>query len=191
MIERDDVCRLVEHVWGLVVGLGAEAAPDAPGETGPAMHVPVRGAWEGYVVVSCDRELARLAAARLFGVASKTVTDDQTNDALGELTNIIGGNLKGLLPGSSSLGLRGSSRRACPPRPGRAWPTPPSDARACPSRSPCSAAPPPSRPGRNRGHLRTFSGPRAALDRHRVSDHDGRAYANRDRVPRAPRAGRS
>jgi chemotaxis protein CheX len=107
MIERDDVCRLVEHVWGLVVGLGAEAAPDAPGETGPAMHVPVRGAWEGYVVVSCDRELARLAAARLFGVASKTVTDDQTNDALGELTNIIGGNLKGLLPGSSSLGLPG------------------------------------------------------------------------------------
>jgi chemotaxis protein CheX len=105
MIARDDAVALVEHIWGLVLGLPARVTTSPPPEAGLAMHVPVRGAWAGYVVLHCDPALARLAAGRMFGVAPEGVTDEQTHDALGELTNILGGNLKRLLPGSSSLGL--------------------------------------------------------------------------------------
>jgi chemotaxis protein CheX len=105
MIERDEAVRLVEQVWGLMLGLDVGVVACPPRDAGLAGCVPVRGAWEGQVVLSCDPALARLAAARMFGVAAEEVTAEQTSDALGELTNVVGGNLKGLLPGSSSLGL--------------------------------------------------------------------------------------
>ncbi len=105
MIERDEVCRLVGQVWGLVLGLDVGAGPCPPADAALAGSVPVRGAWQGRVVLRCDPALARLAAARMFGLRPEEVTDEQTRDALGELTNMVGGNLKGLLPGSSSLGL--------------------------------------------------------------------------------------
>jgi chemotaxis protein CheX len=41
----------------------------------------------------------------MFGADACDVTADQINDALGELTNIIGGNIKGLLPEPSHLSM--------------------------------------------------------------------------------------
>ncbi len=118
MIERDEVCRLVGQVWGLMLGLDVGTAPSPPPAAALAGSVPVRGAWQGRVVLRCDPALARLAAARMFGVPAEEVTDEQTSDALGELTNMVGGNLKGLLPGSSSLGLPAvAAGRECPDEP--------------------------------------------------------------------------
>jgi chemotaxis protein CheX len=119
MIERDEVCRLVGQIWGLMLGLDVGAATVPPPPAGAlAGSVPVRGAWEGRVVLRCDPTLARLAAARMFGVPAEEVTAEQTHDALGELTNMVGGNLKSLLPGSSSLGLPAvAAGRECPAEP--------------------------------------------------------------------------
>ncbi|HVD28484.1 MAG TPA: chemotaxis protein CheX [Mycobacteriales bacterium] len=49
--------------------------------------------------------LARTAASAMFDRPAEALTDDEVADALGELTNMIGGNLKSLLPGPSRLSM--------------------------------------------------------------------------------------
>ncbi len=60
--------------------------------------VQVAGAWEGALVVLCDAALARRAAAILLGVEEAAVSADEAQDAIGELANMIGGSLQGVLP---------------------------------------------------------------------------------------------
>lgn len=65
----------------------------------------VTGAWTGSIEVEASRELATDAAARMLGIELDTVSFADVKDALGELTNIIGGNIKSMLPGPSHLSL--------------------------------------------------------------------------------------
>jgi chemotaxis protein CheX len=67
--------------------------------------VAVTGAWRGHVVVSCSMAAARKIAALLLEVPLSEVSESDVADALGELANIVGGNVKGLLPGPCALSL--------------------------------------------------------------------------------------
>jgi chemotaxis protein CheX len=67
--------------------------------------VRLRGTWNGVVALACPMELARQAAAIMFAVEPGAITEEQARDALGELTNMVAGNLKSLLPGPTSLEL--------------------------------------------------------------------------------------
>jgi len=60
--------------------------------------VQLAGAWEGALIVLCDAALARRAAAIMLGVEEAVVGTDEAQDALGELANMIGGSLQGVLP---------------------------------------------------------------------------------------------
>jgi chemotaxis protein CheX len=67
--------------------------------------VSVTGAWRGHVVVSCSAAASRSVAAALMGVDLADVTPEDVTDAVGELANIIGGNVKSLMPEPSALSL--------------------------------------------------------------------------------------
>jgi chemotaxis protein CheX len=67
--------------------------------------VGVTGAWLGHIVVSCSMAAARQISALLLEIPLPEVTESDVADALGELANIIGGNVKGLLPGPCALSL--------------------------------------------------------------------------------------
>jgi chemotaxis protein CheX len=67
--------------------------------------VHLNGDWEGIVTLNCSAALARQLAATLFGISVQSTTSEQTQDVLGELANIVGGNIKRLLPESSQLSL--------------------------------------------------------------------------------------
>jgi chemotaxis protein CheX len=67
--------------------------------------VAVTGEWQGCVLLACPAQLARAAAAAMFDRPAEELTDDEVADALGELTNMIGGNIKSLLPGPSLLSM--------------------------------------------------------------------------------------
>ena len=54
------------------------------------------GEWRGAVLVRCGRPTAEELAKRLF--KQKEVSPDDVADAMGELANMIGGNLKSCLP---------------------------------------------------------------------------------------------
>lgn len=94
----------VRTVWATTLGLEVEVVP-APSRASSALSGSVRvsGLWRGAVSLDCPPQLASQAAARMFGVDPRETTRDQRLDAIGELTNIIGGNVKAFLPGPSRL----------------------------------------------------------------------------------------
>jgi chemotaxis protein CheX len=61
--------------------------------------------WDGYIEIICPAALANKAAAQMFGGDVKEISNEQARDALGEITNILGGNIKLVLPGAPVLGL--------------------------------------------------------------------------------------
>jgi len=67
--------------------------------------VQIAGAWKGAVVFDAPSTFARQAAAVMFDIAAADATAGDVQDALAELVNMIGGNLKTLLPGPSFLSL--------------------------------------------------------------------------------------
>ena len=54
------------------------------------------GEWKGAVLVRCNIPTAEKLARRLF--KSQTVSEEDVADSIGELANMIGGNLKSVLP---------------------------------------------------------------------------------------------
>lgn len=67
--------------------------------------VQISGAWDGAVTVQCSARAARHAAQTMFGLSDEEVSVSDLQDALGELTNMTGGNIKALLPETCFLGL--------------------------------------------------------------------------------------
>lgn len=107
--DRDEIRRLVEKAWAAMLGLEIRPAPDdtIPDWPGDVLTgaVTVAGPWSGLVALACPAVLARRFAAVVFAVPPERVADEQCRDVLGELTNVLGGGLKALLPGRSTLGL--------------------------------------------------------------------------------------
>ena len=68
-----------------------------------AVHIV--GQWTGSVVLAMSQPVARAAAAAMLQMSAADVTPTDMTDTASELTNMIGGNLKSLLPGPSFLSL--------------------------------------------------------------------------------------
>ena len=59
--------------------------------------VQLTGEWNGAVLLECDRGQACRFAARFLSIDLPDAVDDVVRDVLGELANMIGGNLKCVL----------------------------------------------------------------------------------------------
>jgi len=97
------ITRIVCTLCETMLDLEAELAPPGAPPDGPACCVQFAGAWSGGVLLRCDSGLAHACAAILL--ADDACDDAAVRDALGELTNIVAGNLKAVLPAPSHLSL--------------------------------------------------------------------------------------
>jgi hypothetical protein len=70
-----------------------------------AARVRISGLWDLSLVLRCQREVAMRWAAAMFNRNTAETTNEDLRDAMGELANMVAGNLKGLLPGEFRLGL--------------------------------------------------------------------------------------
>jgi chemotaxis protein CheX len=104
----DDLEVITREVWtsfldgdpdGLLPGGGE------PGEERVTGCVHLSGAYTGSIMLQCSAPAARDAAAALFSIQPADVTQNEVVDALGELANMVGGNVKSMLPGPSALSL--------------------------------------------------------------------------------------
>ena len=107
-ISVKDLLDVVESVWTLTLGFEAltRISPrSAPAQSTWCGCVRVTGAWNGLVKLSTSEALMRRAAAAMFAAPAESLFYTDLVDALGELTNMTGGNVKALLPGPSRLSL--------------------------------------------------------------------------------------
>ncbi len=106
---EEHIREVTESIWSNM--LGAHIAPCVirQGAAAPQPYVRgcvhIYGGWEGAITIGCSRAFARRAAGVMFELAPEAASPDEVRDALGELANIVGGNIKAMLPGPSKLSL--------------------------------------------------------------------------------------
>jgi hypothetical protein len=111
VIGADQVMAVAHDVFvAMVDGEETTLAPwdgDVPAPAEPlAAWVDVHGPWSGRAVLVTERGTARdLARAMLRLDPGTPVDHEDLVDAFGEIANVVGGNLKSLLPDGGTLGL--------------------------------------------------------------------------------------
>jgi chemotaxis protein CheX len=110
VIGVDDLGSITTDVWSSYVGEDAVVLPFAAekASSGAAVtaRVEIDGEVSATVLLACDASSAADLARRLFQLdAADEPAFDDVSDALGELANVVGGNVKSLAPGTSHLTL--------------------------------------------------------------------------------------
>jgi chemotaxis protein CheX len=85
--------------------LTACAEPWFPSGDRLTSAIHLAGDWEGAVMVECDRGQACRFAGRFLSMEPPAAVDDDVRDVLGELANMIGGNLKCVLTSGIRLSM--------------------------------------------------------------------------------------
>lgn len=94
-----EVAQIVESVFAAMLGLevSESGTPWFPGGDRLTSVLHLAGDWNGAVLLECDRRQACRFAGRFLSIDPPEMLDDVVRDVLGELANIIGGNLKCVL----------------------------------------------------------------------------------------------
>lgn len=115
-IAPDHVVQIAGDVWDTFLGMPLRTSPavrpvaqdqavqdHAQHEAHASVHIS--GTWNGSVTLSCSRELVRRAAGAMFQAHPDELDEAEIRDAFGELANMVGGQVKSLLPEPSQLSL--------------------------------------------------------------------------------------
>lgn len=108
IVTDDDLFALAETVWSSVLGLELARADELDGkigETAVTSCVQITGDWEGAVTIACSPGLATKLASAMFQMEIDDLSEDEIRDAMGEIANMTGGNVKGMAPGTNTLAL--------------------------------------------------------------------------------------
>lgn len=105
-LDLEDIRAVTTDVWtSFLETYGPLEWADAPMEATELVQasVSIHGPWSGTVTLEMTPATAGTATRTMLGL--DVVEEDDVVDALGELVNMIGGNIKSLLPTGSALGL--------------------------------------------------------------------------------------
>ena len=94
-----ELAQIVESVFDTMMGLPAERCDTEwfPASDRLAASVHLTGDWNGAVMLECDSHQACSFATRVLSMDPFGEVDDVVRDVLGELANMIGGNVKCVL----------------------------------------------------------------------------------------------
>jgi len=108
LIDEATIQSIAEEAWSALVGEEEYLVPllGDPVQDAISSWVDVVGPWNGSVVITTARTTAEeLSRCLLKEHAPPVIDDEDIEDGLGELANVVGGNVKAVLPGPSALGL--------------------------------------------------------------------------------------
>jgi chemotaxis protein CheX len=101
-----DVVQLVDDITGAFLAARTVHSPtDAEPELRVTACVHLSGAFDGSVVLATSDGFATLCAGRMLAIDEVDLDEEAKADAVGEMTNMIGGSVKALMPEPSSLSL--------------------------------------------------------------------------------------
>jgi chemotaxis protein CheX len=107
-LDEDFLLDLTRTVWTTVLGLEADqtaSRPDGDPLEVITTSVDITGAWEGTISLTFSPSLGRRLAAAMLECPESEATPALVRDVGGELANVLGGNVKGILPGPCNLSL--------------------------------------------------------------------------------------
>jgi len=106
-IQAGDLAQIVESVFETMIGLEVRQDPEPwfDGADRLTASVHLSGAWNGAVLMECTRQQACRFAGRFLSIDAPDAVDDTVRDVLGELANMIGGNLKCVVAPGATLSM--------------------------------------------------------------------------------------
>lgn len=101
----DDIREIAMSIWETLFSRPLEdgAVGEELGEPVVTGCVHIDGSWRGAVILQYGEQLAALLAGELF--RSEAPTSEEVLDTIGEVTNMLAGNIKALLPQPSGISL--------------------------------------------------------------------------------------
>lgn len=108
-LSTESLLAIVKEVFETMVELGLDGG-NGDGrriDQGPTTisSISITGEWNGVVYLHCSSKLASAVSQDIFKTDADSITDEDIEDAMGEMINMIGGNVKMLLPAPSNLSL--------------------------------------------------------------------------------------
>ena len=103
---ENEIQQYSKMVWSTLLGLEIEpeAGPfNLSSEEMVTGSVQVTGKWNGVISLYLPSPLVARVTETMFSLNSGQATPETKKDAIGEIINMIGGNIKALLPQPSSL----------------------------------------------------------------------------------------
>jgi chemotaxis protein CheX len=118
VVSADELWSIVTEVWESILGSGVVQADHAFGlDAALTAAVSIHGDWDGLVTFTCPEPAARdIARVMLDLDAEAALSEDDVEDALGEIANVVGGQVKSLCAGENRLGLPDVRRGMVLPR---------------------------------------------------------------------------
>jgi chemotaxis protein CheX len=111
---HDEVVQLTQEIWYSMLKLPLRALDASelsrrtavwPGIECLAACVQITGAWTGAVRIDCSDRFAKRTAAAFLRLPANEVAREEILDSLGEVTNMIAGSIKPLLPRPCHISL--------------------------------------------------------------------------------------
>ena len=104
---RVDLGRIAHDIFDTMLALDVQPAEQEwmPASDRLTGAVYLAGAWRGAVLFECDRTQACQYTHRLMQVPLPETVNDDVRDTMGEMANMLGGNLKSVLPGGVVLSM--------------------------------------------------------------------------------------
>ncbi|HET6483530.1 MAG TPA: chemotaxis protein CheX [Actinoplanes sp.] len=108
-VNENDLAEMVEQVWESYLdpeGLSPLLLTYDENQSSEVhSSVSISGSWTGHIVYASSFPAARRAAAAFMAAEPDEVSEEDLADVLGELANIVGGNVKAMLPDGAYLSL--------------------------------------------------------------------------------------
>lgn len=109
VVTEGDLGEMVEQVWVSYLDPEGVSPLVRNGEIKQPSEVhstvSITGSWHGHLVYASSQHAARKAAAAFLAMEPDEVGLEDISDVLGELANIVGGNVKAMLPAGCFLSL--------------------------------------------------------------------------------------
>lgn len=106
VLEIDEYLQVIDSVFGTMLDVAIEGCdrPMARADLATAV-VYFAGSWPGAMLLQCDVQAACTITGRLMRFDPPPNMDDDVRDSLAEISNMIAGNLKAVLPHGATVSI--------------------------------------------------------------------------------------
>jgi chemotaxis protein CheX len=103
----DAITQIAQDVFQTMLNYPVDWSEEEGGPIPDAVTAAVflAGSWQGAVMMECPQTQAFVFTGRLMKISEPADMNDDVRDALGEIVNVIGGNMKSILPAGVSLSI--------------------------------------------------------------------------------------
>ena len=103
-IDEQTLQQVVSDVCTGMLGLELEPSEHSGCDELSAV-IRISGDWDSLIQVLTPRRTAVAIASNMFAMSEEELSEAEIRDAVGEIVNMVGGNLKGIVEGDSALSL--------------------------------------------------------------------------------------